>query len=100
MLFPPLLEPPKSGRVDTSYCNLAFVASDLCACTGARTAAQQTAARAMNSGWLTRLVMNRVVILCPLLNFHDHTLGIGLRPAPEPLRTFRTSHFISNSWFD
>src|SRR5437899_13091218 len=94
MLFPPLLVPPKSGRFDTWYCDFAFVAPALCACTGARITAQQTVIRPMKRIWLDLLVVNCVVIFCLLLlNFYDDTLGTGFRSSPEPFRAFRTSHF-------
>src|SRR4029077_16353585 len=61
MLFPPLLVPPKSGRVDTWYCNFAFIDSGLCACTGASVTPKQTATRITKRVWLAPLVVNCVV---------------------------------------
>src|SRR5215467_3327813 len=97
MLFPPLLVPPRSGRVDTWYCVCAFVASGcsgFCASTVARVAPQQTAVRTTTRVWLALLVISCVVMVCLLCCvFHEDTLWTGRQSPPEPLRGFRTSHF-------
>src|SRR5438093_11367362 len=97
MLFPPLLVPPSDGRLETWYCVFVFAACCPCACAGARTAAQQTASKAMKRISLALLVLRCVVISCPLLNFYDDTLGTGGKSPPEPLRAFGTSHFAVHS---
>jgi hypothetical protein len=69
MLFPPLLVPPTEGRFDTWYRVSAFAASGLCACAGATTTPQQTAAKIIKRFWLVPLVMNCVVIFVSFVEF-------------------------------
>src|SRR5439155_16576078 len=97
MLFPPLLVPPRPGRLDTLYCVFAFAACWPCACAGARAAPQQTAVRMIKRVGLILLVVSCVVIFFSFVEFHDNTLGTGLKGSPEPLRTFDTSHFALRS---
>ena len=68
MLFPPLLVPPKSGRVDTKYCDFGFIGSGFCAYTGA-TAPQHAVIRIMKRVWLTLLVVSCVVMFVSLVEF-------------------------------
>jgi hypothetical protein len=69
MLFPPLLVPPKSGRVDTWYCDLALNASGFCACTGASVAPKQTVIRITKRVALALLVVGCVVMFLSFVEF-------------------------------
>jgi hypothetical protein len=69
MLFPPLLVPPKSGRVDTWYWAFVFVGFGFCAFSGANIAPQDTAIRIMKRAWLTLLVLNCVVMFVSFVEF-------------------------------
>src|SRR5262245_10898927 len=100
MLLPPLLVPPKSGSVDTWYCDFAFVASGPCPCTGARVTPKQTAIRIMKRVWLALLVVSCVIMFLSFVEFHEGTLWSGREPPPEPLRKFGTDHFIFDSYLD
>jgi hypothetical protein len=69
MLFPALLVPPSVGRLETWYCDFAFIASDFCACSGASVAPQQAAVRTMKRIWLALLVLNCVVMFVSFVEF-------------------------------
>src|SRR5437870_12730797 len=96
MLLPPLLVPPKSGRVDTWYCAFGFAFACACVCANAvwQPAANKIIKRIRRTN-LARAHRCCVVIFFSSVNglFSEEILRTGFGLPQLPLRSFFTDHF-------